>query len=80
MGIASETSTHEVADNQHEIDIRYDHALKTADNVITLKMAAKFIAHKHGWYATFMPKPFYGINGSGMHTHQSLWKRGKNAF
>ena len=80
MGIKSETSTHEVADNQHEIDIRYDHALKTADNTITLKMAAKFIAYKHNFHATFMPKPFFGINGSGMHTHQSLWKNGKNDF
>ncbi len=80
MGIISETSTHEVADRQHEIDIRYDKALKTADNTITLKMAAKFIAFKHNFYATFMPKPFFGINGSGMHTHQSLWKGGKNAF
>lgn len=80
MGIVTETSTYEVADNQHEIDIRYDKALKTADNTITLKMATKFIAHRHGYYATFMPKPFYGINGSGMHTHQSLWKNGKNAF
>lgn len=80
MGIQSETSTHEVADNQHEIDIRYDQTLKTADNTITLKMAAKFIAFKHNFHATFMPKPFFGINGSGMHTHQSLWKNGKNAF
>ncbi|RJR14652.1 type I glutamate--ammonia ligase [Candidatus Microgenomates bacterium] len=80
MGIASETSTYEVANNQHEIDIRYDEALKTADNIMTLKMAVKFIAHKHGLYATFMPKPFYGINGNGMHTHQSLWKGTKNIF
>ncbi len=80
MGIDTETSTHEVADNQHEIDIRYDQALKTADNTITLKMATKFIAFKHNFYATFMPKPFFGINGSGMHTHQSLWKNGKNVF
>jgi len=80
MGIASETSTHEVADNQHEIDIRYDRALRTADNTITLKMATKFIAHKYNYHATFMPKPFYGVNGSGMHTHQSLWKAGKNVF
>ncbi len=80
MGIASETSTHEVADNQHEIDIRYDRALKTADNTITLKMAAKFTAFKYGYHATFMAKPFYGVNGSGMHTHQSLWKNGKNAM
>lgn len=80
MGVASETSTHEVADNQHEIDIRYDRALRSADNTITLKMATKFIAHQYGYHATFMPKPFYGVNGSGMHTHQSLWKAGKNAF
>jgi len=80
MGIVSETSTHEVADNQHEIDIRYDRALKTADNTSTLKMAARFIAFQHGYHATFMPKPFYGMNGSGMHTHQSLWKGGKNVF
>lgn len=80
MGIDTETSTHEVANNQHEIDIRYDNALRTADNTITLKMATKFISFKHNYHATFMPKPFYGINGSGMHTHQSLWKNGKNAF
>jgi len=80
MGITIETSTHEVADRQHEIDIRYDQALKTADNTITLKMATKFIAFKHNFHATFMPKPFFGINGSGMHIHQSLWKNGKNAF
>lgn len=80
MGIVSETSTYEVANNQHELDIRYDRALKTADNTMTLKMATKFIAFKHGFYATFMPKPFYGVNGSGMHTHQSLWKGGKNAM
>lgn len=80
MGITTETSTHEVADNQHEIDIRYDRALKTADNTITLKMATKFIAFKHNFYATFMPKPFFGINGNGMHIHQSLWRGGKNHF
>lgn len=80
MGILSETSTHEVADNQHEIDIRYGEALATADNTVTLKMAARFIAFHHGWHATFMPKPFYGINGSGMHTHQSLWKGSVNAM
>lgn len=80
MGIHTETSTHEVADNQHEIDIRYDTALATADNTITLKMAAKFIAFKHNFHATFMPKPFFGVNGSGMHTHQSLWKGSKNAM
>lgn len=80
MGIKSETSTHEVADGQHEIDIRYNQALKIADNTITLKMAAKFISFRHNFHITFMPKPFFGINGSGMHTHQSLWKSGKNVF
>lgn len=80
MGIKSETCTHEVADGQHEIDIRYDQALKTADNTITLKMATKFIAYKHNFHATFMPKPFFGINGSGMHIHQSLWKKNVNVF
>lgn len=80
MGIQIETSTHEVADNQHEIDIRYADAVRVADDTITLKMATKFIAHKHNYHATFMPKPFFGINGSGMHVHQSLWKNGDNAF
>jgi len=80
MGILTETSTHEVADNQHEIDIRYDYALKTADNTVTLKTAARFIAYQFGYHATFMPKPFYGMNGSGMHTHQSLWKGRVNAM
>lgn len=78
MGITSETSTYEVAQNQHELDLRYVNALQTADNTMTLKMATKFIAHKYNMHATFMPKPFYKINGSGMHTHQSLWKNGKN--
>ncbi len=80
MGIGTETSTHEVADNQHEIDIRYDQALKTADNTATLITAVKFIAYKYNYHATFMAKPFFGVNGSGMHTHQSLWKGEKNAF
>lgn len=80
MGIASETSTHEVADNQHEIDIKYDKALRMADSTMTLKMAARFIAYQNGYHTTFMPKPFYGVNGSGMHTHQSLWKGKVNAM
>jgi len=80
MRIDIETSTHEVADRQHEIDIKYGNALKTADNTITLKMATKFIAFKHNFHATFMAKPFFGINGNGMHTHQSLWKNKKNSF
>lgn len=80
MGIKVEMGHYEVADNQHEIDFRYDEALKTADNTITLKYALKSIAQKYGYYACFMPKPIFGINGSGMHVHQSLFKKNKNAF
>ncbi len=82
MGLDIETSHHEVAAGQHEIDFKYDDALKTADNCITFKHAVKSIAHQHGLYATFMPKPIFGINGSGMHCHQSLFdkKTGKNVF
>lgn len=80
LGIQSEIATYEVANNQHEVDLHYDQALRTADNTITLKMAAKFIAMRHNYHATFMPKPFYGINGSAMHTHQSLWRNGANVF
>jgi glutamine synthetase len=72
LGIVVEASHHEVATGQHEIDFRYADALKTADNAVTFKMTLKAIAQRHGLYATFMPKPFFGINGSGMHTHQSL--------
>jgi glutamine synthetase len=82
MGIQVEALHHEVAAGQHEIDFRYDDALKTADNVVTLKVVIKAIAQINGLYATFMPKPIAGINGSGMHVHQSLIDRktGKNAF
>lgn len=80
MGISVESSTHEVADNQHEIDFVYRDALTVADNAITLKLVVKAVAAKHGFYASFMPKPLFGVNGSGMHTHQSLWKNDKNAF
>jgi len=82
MGLEIEASHHEVAAGQHEIDFKYADALKTADNCITFKHAVKSIAHKHGLYATFMPKPVFGINGSGMHCHQSLFDRktGKTAF
>jgi len=82
MGIVVEASHHEVAYGQHEIDFRYDDALKTADNVITFKFALKAIADKHDLIATFMPKPIHGINGSGMHCHQSFISltTGKNAF
>jgi glutamine synthetase len=71
-----------VAVGQHEIDFEYSDALRTADNAITFKFALKAIAHQHGLYATFMPKPIFGINGSGMHTHQSLWSIAdeRNAF
>jgi glutamine synthetase len=80
MGIIIEYSHHEVAPSQHEIDMRYDDALTMADNVITYRVVVKEIAHKHGVYATFMPKPIFGENGSGMHVHQSLFKGEKNAF
>ena len=72
MGITVEASHHEVAIGQHEIDFKYDNALATADNAVTFRTVLKAIAQRHGLYATFMPKPFFGINGSGMHTHQSL--------
>jgi glutamine synthetase len=80
FGITVEALHHEVAIGQHEIDFKYDHALRTADNAVTLRLALKAIAQRNGLYATFMPKPVAGINGSGMHTHQSLWRDGKNAF
>ncbi len=72
MGIKVETSHHEVARGQHEIDFEYDNALTTADSAVTLKYTLKAIAARHGLHCTFMPKPIFGINGSGMHTHQSL--------
>ncbi|MCD6539233.1 MAG: glutamine synthetase [Candidatus Omnitrophica bacterium] len=80
MGIGVEYSHHEVAPSQHEIDLRYTEALAMADIVMVYRMVVKEIAQKHGLYATFMPKPIYGVNGSGMHTHQSLFKGGDNAF
>jgi len=82
MGIEVEASHHEVAPGQHEIDFKYGDALTTADRVMTMKTTLKVIAEKHGLYATFMPKPISGINGSGMHVHQSLFdkKTGENAF
>ena len=73
FGISVEAAHHEVAAGQHEIDFEYADALRTADNAITFKFALKAIAQQHGLYATFMPKPIHGINGSGMHTHQSLF-------
>lgn len=82
FGISVEAAHHEVAAGQHEIDFEYSDALATADNAITFKFALKAIAQQHGLYATFMPKPIHGINGSGMHTHQSLYSiaERRNAF
>jgi len=82
FGIRVEAAHHEVAEGQHEIDFEYADALRTADNAITFKFTLKAIAQQHGLYATFMPKPIFGINGSGMHTHQSLWSIAdeRNAF
>lgn len=80
FGITVEALHHEVAVGQHEIDFKYDRALRTADNAVTLRLTLKAIAQRNGLYATFMPKPVAGINGNGMHTHQSLWKDGQNAF
>ena len=80
IGIKVETSHHEVAPGQHEIDFQYDAAIPTADAAVTLKYTLKAIAERHGLHCTFMPKPIYGVNGSGMHTHQSLFKDGENAF
>jgi glutamine synthetase len=80
MGIGVEYSHHEVAPSQHEIDMRYTDALTMADNVMTYRLVVKEVAIKNNVYATFMPKPIFGENGSGMHTHQSLFKGDKNAF
>ncbi|NYT17549.1 MAG: type I glutamate--ammonia ligase [Methanomicrobiales archaeon] len=80
MGFEIEASHHEVAESQHEIDFKYSYALDTADKVITFKFATKTLALQRNLHATFMAKPIFGINGSGMHTHMSLAKDGKNAF
>lgn len=80
MGFEIEGSHHEVAPAQHEIDFHYDEALKTADNIMTFKLAVKTIAKRHGLFASFMPKPKCGVNGSGMHINMSLAKDGKNIF
>jgi len=80
MGIGVEYSHHEGAASQHEIDIRYTDAMTMADNVMTYRLVVKEVALKYGYYATFMPKPVLGINGSGMHVHQSLFKGERNAF
>ncbi|MFX0047480.1 MAG: type I glutamate--ammonia ligase [Candidatus Hermodarchaeota archaeon] len=80
MGIEIEALHHEVAFGQHEVDFRYDKAVESADNTITIKTIIKIVAAQNNMTATFMPKPFDGINGSGMHCHQSLWKNGNNVF
>ncbi len=80
MGFEIEASHHEVSAGQHEIDFKYGEALKTADNIMTFKLAVKSLAQKNGQHATFMPKPIFGINGSGMHTNMSLFQDGKNVF
>lgn len=80
MGIKVEYSHHEVAPSQHEIDLRYTDALTMADNVMTHRIVVKEVAQRYGYYATFMPKPIFGVNGSGMHTHQSLFRGSRNAF
>lgn len=80
MGFEVEASLHEVAPGQHEIDFKYDNALTTADNIMTFKMVVRTIATRHGLHATFMPKPKFGVDGSGMHVNMSLSKNGKNIF
>ena len=80
MGFHVEAAHHEVAAGQHEIDFRYDHVLTTADNITTFRFVVKHVAMRNGLHATFMPKPVYGINGSGMHTHMSLLTDGVNRF
>ena len=80
MGFEVEAAHHEVAPGQHEIDFRYAEAVKTADNISTFRFVVRKVALDHGLHATFMPKPIFGINGSGMHTHQSLFRGGENAF
>ncbi|MCH7746380.1 MAG: glutamine synthetase [Chloroflexi bacterium] len=80
LGIPVESSHHEAAPSQHEIDLRHTDALTMADTLMTYRLVVKEIAMKHGCYATFMPKPVDGINGSGMHTHQSLFKGNRNVF
>jgi glutamine synthetase len=80
LGIHVEYSHHEVGPSQHEVDMRYAEALKMADHCMTYRITVKEYAMKYGFYATFMPKPLFGENGSGMHTHQSLFKEGRNAF
>ena len=80
MGMLVEAAHHEVAPGQHEVDFHYDDVLATADNVSTCRFIVKNVALRNNLHATFMPKPIFGVNGSGMHTHQSLFRDGQNAF
>src|SRR5690606_1231524 len=80
MGFEIEASHHEVAPGQHEIDFKYADAVKAADQIQTFKIVVKTIARKHNLHATFMPKPLFGVNGSGMHCHHSLLRDKENAF
>lgn len=80
LGFEIEAAHHEVAPGQHEIDFKYTDAMKTADNIVTFRIAVRIVAQRHGLHATFMPKPIFGINGSGMHMHCSLFRDGENAF
>lgn len=80
MGFEIEAAHHEVAEGQHEVDFKYASALEAADNIQTFKLVVKTIARKNGYFATFMPKPVAGINGSGMHTNMSLFRGDANAF
>lgn len=80
MGFEIEASHHEVAPGQHEIDFKYANAIKACDDIQTFKLVVKTIARKHGLHATFMPKPLFGVNGSGMHCNLSLFKNGENVF
>lgn len=80
MGFEVEASHHEVAPGQHEIDFKYANAVRAADNIQIFKLVVKNIARRYGLHATFMPKPLFGVNGSGMHCHQSLFRGNENAF
>ena len=80
LGFEVEAAHHEVANGQHEIDFKYEDAITTADNVATFRFVVRKVAQEYGLHATFMPKPIFGINGSGMHTHQSLFRGSENAF
>src|SRR5438128_2064204 len=80
MGVPVEYSQHEYAPSQHELDLRHTDALSMADTVMTVRLMVKEVASQHGVYATFMPKPMAGVQGSGMHTHFSLFEGDTNAF